>query len=288
VNRLTFQRAALFAACAACCLAARAADWSDTSIGYRWGNKFAEPFEGDSIPKSIFDFQHASGYKYGTNFFNVDMLLSSSKDPSAPGSSAGAQETYVVYRHMLDLGKVTGKNLGWGPIRGYGITAGFDYNAKTDAGYNSKKRMPLLGPTVQMEVPGFLNISVLELWESNAPYNDFTQTATPRYSYKPHPMLSLAFGINFNVGPVPLAYEGFAVYIASKGTNEFGGPTAPETNWDSQLMYDLSPVFGAGPKTFRVGYEYQFWKNKFGNPASGPAGDGAYAKTNMIRLDYHF
>jgi hypothetical protein len=29
--------------------------------------------------------------------------------------------------------------------------------------------MVVLGPTLEMDVPGFLNISLLQLWESNAP-----------------------------------------------------------------------------------------------------------------------
>jgi hypothetical protein len=61
---------------------AQAADWSDTYIGYRYGTKFAEPYESNDITKSIINFSHASGYKYGINFFNADILLSDSKDPA--------------------------------------------------------------------------------------------------------------------------------------------------------------------------------------------------------------
>ena len=39
---------------------------------------------------------------------------------------------------------------------------------------------------------------------------------------------------------------------------------------------------------FKVGLEYQYWKNKFGNNASGAAGSGAFAKTTMVRAEYHF
>jgi hypothetical protein len=54
-----------------------------------------------------------------------------------------------------------------------------------------------------------------------------------------------------------------------------------------QLMYDMSPVFNAGKGTFKVGLEYQYWKNKFGNDSGGAAGPGAFAKTPMIRFEYH-
>ena len=56
--------------------AAHAADWSDTSIGWRYGTRFAEPYGATDIHKNILSLTHVSGYKYGTNFFNADMLLS--------------------------------------------------------------------------------------------------------------------------------------------------------------------------------------------------------------------
>ena len=80
---------------------ATAATWSDTYIGYRYGTTFAEPFNNQDIKKNIFNLGHVSGYKYGTNFFNVDFLMSDSKDPSDFNSKDGAQEAYVVYRHTL-------------------------------------------------------------------------------------------------------------------------------------------------------------------------------------------
>jgi nucleoside-specific outer membrane channel protein Tsx len=283
--RQSFKRPIVFAALAACGLCAHAADWSDTSLGYRYGTQFREPFNPDDIKKNIFSLTHASGYKYGTNYFNADMLLSDSKDPSSANSTDGAHEAYVVYRHFLDIGKVSGKEFKFGPVRGWGLTAGFDWNTKTDAGYNSKKRLFVFGPTLQLDVPGFLSVSLLQMWESNAPYNTFTNTSTPRYSYKTHPMLNLAWGIG--IGSLPLSFEGYANFIASKGKNEFGGDTAAETNIDMQLMLDAGSLWGT-PKTFKIGLEYQYWKNKFGNNSSGPAGSGAFAKTPMIRAEYHF
>ncbi|CAN5241046.1 hypothetical protein BH11PSE10_BH11PSE10_01600 [soil metagenome] len=284
MTHVSMKRAAAVAVISATAFAsAHAADWSDTSIGYRYGTKFAEPFNSEDISKNILNLNHVSGYKYGSNFFNVDLLLSDKKDPSSATSKDGAHEVYIVYRHTLDMEKVLGTPFKFGPVRGVGLTAGFDANTKTDAGYNSKKRMLVLGPTLMFDVPGFLNVSLLLLKESNAPYNTFSGVATPRYDYKTHAMLTAAWGIPFNIG-IPLSFEGFANFIASKGNNEFGGGTAPETNIDAQLMYDLS----GGKNTFKLGFEYQYWRNKFGNNHAGPAGKGAFAKTPMIRAEYHF
>ncbi|MFA9216133.1 MAG: hypothetical protein ACEQSK_03410 [Sphingomonadaceae bacterium] len=280
-----FPRTALLALLAGCSLAAQAADWSDTSISYRYGTKYAEPFNNQDIAKHIVNFSSASGYKYGSNFFSADLLMSDSKDPSSVGAKSGAQEAYVLYRHTLDLGKVTSSNMAFGPVRGVGATFGFDWNSKTDAGYNSKKRMLVAGPTLMLDVPGFLNVSLLALRESNAPFNGFSNTSVNRYTYKTHAMLNAVWAIPFNIG-IPLSFEGFGNYIGTKGKNEFGGDTAAETNIDMQIMYDLGAATGNKPNTFKVGVEYQYWKNKFGNSDHG--NPGATAKTPMVRAEYHF
>lgn len=282
----TMQRAALAAALAAASLSASAADWSDTSIGYRFGTRFAEPFNPTDITKHVIDVQHASGYAYGTNFFNVDFLLSDKNDPSSAGATSGAHEAYIVYRHTLDFAKIGAARIAFGPVRSAGATLGFDANSKTDAGYNSKKRMLVAGPTLMLDVPGFMNVSLLAIWESNAPYSTFSHSATPRYRYDTHALLTAAWGIPFKVAGVPLSFAGYVNYIGAKGKNEFGGDSKPETNLDMQIMYDVSALAGAKPNTFKLGLEYQYWRNKFGNDARTIP--GATARTPMVRAEYHF
>ena len=266
-----------------------AADWSDLALSWRHGTRFAEPFNPQDIRKNIVGLTYVSGYRYGTNLLDADLLLPDQHDPQRFGSSTGAHEAYVVYRHTLDLGKLTERDLHLGPVRSLGLTAGFDWNSKQDAGYNSRKRMLVAGPTLMLDVPGFLNVSLLLLRESNRP------SASPgafdpgypgsRYRYRTHPMLNLVWGIPLGE---KTAFEGFANLIAAKGKSEVGADTAAETNIDLRLMYDLSQIAGAAPRTVRIGAQYQFWKNKFGNDHTGPAGSGAFARTPMIRAEYHF
>jgi hypothetical protein len=130
-------------------------------------------------------------------------------------------------------------------------------------------------------VPGFLSVSVLVLNESNAPVGH-----PSRYTYKTHAMLTGAWGIP--IGDSPFSFEGFMNVIAPKGDDEFGGKTKTEINFDGQVMLDVGRVVGGPKGTFKAGVEYQYWKNKFGNDSSGPAGSGAFAKTPMVRVEYHF
>ncbi|HAT33445.1 MAG TPA: outer envelope protein [Janthinobacterium sp.] len=278
----------LFAAAILCLSGgAHAADWSDTSISWRAGNDFREPFNPEDIKKNIFAFTHASGYKYGSNYLNVDLLISDSKDPGSLNQTSGATEAYVVYRNTVDIGKVRGSDIKFGPVRGLGATFGFDANTKNDVGYNSRKRMLVAGPTLMWDVPGFLTTSLLLLHESNAPSGAFApiSNVTGRYTYKLHPMLNAAWGIPLS----PLfAFEGFVNFIASKGKDEVGNDTGAETNLDMQVMYDVGAAVGHAKNTFRVGLEYQYWNNKFGNTAATTGGQGQRASTPMVRAEYHF
>jgi hypothetical protein len=245
----------------------QAESWSDTSIGYRYGTQFKEPYVngGGDISKNIFNIEHVGGYQYGTNFVNLDLLESDGKDHNA-------QEAYLVYRNIVEYGKVSGNKIGSGIVRDFGLTIGFDWNTKNDPGYASKKRMFVAGPTLMLNVPNFVNISLLLINESNEP-----KGVSGRYAYDTHPCLDIAWGIPLGG---KFSFDGYADFIASKGTNEFGGKTANETHVDVKVMYIID-----SKKSFRMGAGYEYWVNKFGNPSSVP---GSKAMTPMLRAEYHF
>jgi nucleoside-specific outer membrane channel protein Tsx len=267
-------------ACATLALSAQAADWSDTSLGLTYGSKFREPFNTSDISKNIYTLKHVSGDKYGQNFFAADLLQSNSKEALPGDTTGGAQETYVVYRRLFDLQKITGNSYAMGPAKGMGITAGFDWNTKNDA-YGSKKRMLVVGPTWMMDVKaGYVNVSLLALSESNAP------NGVSRYNYKTHFDLNVVWGVATGIDN--LGFEGYADYIGAKGANEFGDGTKPETHINASLMYDVSAALGAAKNTFKLGGGYEYWKNKFGNDYKGGAGTGAFAKTPFVKAEYHF
>ncbi|HAV35604.1 MAG TPA: outer envelope protein [Massilia sp.] len=269
-------------------LFASAADWSDTAISWRYGEKFREPFNPNDISKHIVALTHASAYKYGSNYFNADLMLSDSDDPGSLTQTSGAHEAYILYRHTLDIGKLRNEELRYGAVKGVGVTFGFDWNTKNDVGYNSRKHMLVLGPTLMWDVPGFLNTSILLIHESNAPSGAYPPISEvrDRYTYDVHPMLSLSWGIPIADG---WSFDGYLNFIAAKGKDEVGNPTAPETNLDMAIMYDIGTQLGQPKNRFRVGVEYQLWNNKFGNSdrTTRPA-YGNRASTLMVRAEYHF
>jgi hypothetical protein len=267
--------------------AAQALDWSDNPVSYRVGNAFREPFNPNEIKKNVFAFTHASGYKYGSNYFNLDLLNADSNDPRMLADDDGAQETYMVYRHTFDIGKISGRGMAFGAVRSAGVTLGMDLNTRHEFGYNSRKRMLLAGPTVMWDVPGFLNTSLLLLRESNAASGPFAPVSRMRgsYTYDVHPMLSASWSI-----PVTRlwSFDGNANLIASKGLDEVGNDTGPETNVEMQMMFDAGAALGGRKNMFRIGIEYQYWNNKFGNTSLSTAGQGFRPRTPSIRAEYHF
>ncbi len=267
MNKITACAAAALAALG---LQAHAAEWSDTAISLRHGSRFQEPFNGRAISKNIINLSNTTGTKSGISFVSVDLLNSDATDSKA-------QEAYVVYRYTWDLGRLAKRDFKYGPVKGLGLTAGFDWNTKNDPGYASRKQMLVLGPTLSFDVPGFLNVGVYALHESNQPVG-----VASRYTYDGHAMLGASWGIPFAAG---WTFDGYANWIGAKGRNEFGGPTAPEFNFDGWVLYDVGQHTGFEKGKLKAGLEYQYWRNKFGNPSNVP---GSLAKTPMVRVQYHF
>src|SRR5258706_11124765 len=101
-------------------------------------------------------------------------------------------------------------------------------------------------------VPGFLNLSLLALQESNAPQG------VSRYTYKTHGAFEVDWSTPPPVAAVPLVVEGDGLYIASKGSNEFGGITPAETPIDAQLMADVGAFTREGKNNLQVGIGYEY------------------------------
>ncbi len=129
-----------------CSVAAAAEDPGDTFIGYRYGTRFREPNNPQEITKDIVQFAHASNYRYGSNYLNVDYFKSDGNDPANGPGSGGAVEIYLTYRNQLQYGKLTGKPLAYGFIRDMALTTGFDLNTK-DTTLSPRKQVIVVGPT---------------------------------------------------------------------------------------------------------------------------------------------
>ncbi|MBF8222024.1 hypothetical protein [Halomonas sp. 328] len=258
---------------------ATAATWSDTSIGYRFGTEFTEPANDEDIQKHIISFTHASGYAYGQNFFNLDLLQSDRNDP-ANNSETGATEAYLAYRHQLHYGGVFGEALSFGPVRDVALTAGFDLNTKNTA-FAPRKRQFVVGPTLKFDLPrGFLDVSLFYSRE----WNNCGFCDPSRVVFDPYAQLNVAWGVPFDAGPVPMKFQGFFNLNTSKGEDGFGNDTTSERLLRTSLMVDVGQLAWGESNNLWAGVGYEHWRNKFGN-ADGPGVDTDAATFN---LEWHF
>lgn len=243
---------------AAACLAASttmAADWSDTEVQLLHGSKFNDngAFGGQKFAKDILTLQHASGYKYGRNFFFVDMLKSDSQD-----NNYG--EVYGEYYHTLSLSKVAGYDGSKSFLKDIGVTAGINYGAKNSA-FGANPKILLLGPTFDLAMPGFafFNVDVL-MYDDRSTHSGFGggyNCGSKKTTYQVTP----AWNLPFSIGPAKFSFEGFVDFIGSHGTCKEQVLTQPQLRWD------VGNHFGK-PGTVFLGIEYQYWKNKFGSAQS--------------------
>ena len=268
----------------------QAADWSDTFVGYRYGSDFHEPSNPKKVEKNIFQFTHSSGYSFGQNFVNLDIFKSDSADPTAGvGSTTGATEFYLTYRHQVHLGKLFNKNLAFGPVKEVAITAGVDLNSKNTA-FAPQKRLLVVGPTLKFDVPGFLDVSLLYGRESN--HCGLGAPACPKadITFDPQWILSAAWGIPFQTGPVPLKFQGFVNYIGAKGKDYANVDTSRETLMRTSLMVDVGQLVASKKNTVLVGVGYELWRNKFGNEktAKGVTKPGIDTDAVMLQAEWHF
>ena len=264
-------------------LPASAANWSDTYLGYQYSNQFRDPGVSGNEVKSRTELSGVYGWDYGTNFFDVNMLWASRKDPANTPSNYGKTmagvpgdtEVYVVYRSNFDLGKIFKTSMAFGPVREVDFTVGFDFDS-TDNYFASNKKFVVAGPQFGFNIKnGFWDLGVGVCREQN--YNGFIEQEV---DFKTTGVIWTAWSKSFDIG-TPMVWKGWDNYMGSKGNQtpsaapgsalDFPGanlnnPTKPETIMDTYLLFDVSKAFGRKAGAIFVGPGFEFWNNKFGAP----------------------
>ncbi|WP_085316556.1 hypothetical protein [Derxia lacustris] len=258
-----------------------AADWSDTFIGYTYGPQMRQPGSDEFVTKNIFTLQHVSGYKYGVNFFNVDMLKSDTNNPAkgptiGQPSKRGAQEVYVVYQNTLSFNSLTNsKSFTAGPIADLGLQLGFDFNSMNDT-FGAGLIKLIGGPKVTLAVPGLLQFGLLYYKEYNN--NGFSGQ---NVDFDAALRLSSVWSFNFDAG-LPSVIKGWATYTGQKGFN-----TLPETWFETSYLVDVGTLAGQ-PKTFYAGVGYQYINHKFGTNTHSTGIPGGKVSSPMFKFEAHF
>lgn len=265
---------------------ADALQWQDNSLSYTFSNRFTEPGIREKVDKHIVEYVHANGYRLGNNLLRAKVVQSNSDDPADSGDK-GATELYLVYRHLLSFGALSGRSLAIGPVRDFGLTAGFDLNRKNNT-FGPRKQLLVAGPTLVFDVPprSMLNLSLLVAHERNecnlppclAPGNK------RRFTFDPYPIVHLAWRFPLRIGRWDTRLEGFALKGFRRGDDYVGKPWADETLMRAAWLVDIGGPLVDRPDTIYAGIGYELWRNKFGS--SGLPGVDTDAPT--LQLKWHF
>jgi len=289
-------------------LPAQALDWSDNAFKFWWGPNFREPGVYDrladgtpdkakDIAKTTITFTHVSGDKWGGHFLNIDMLRSDKNDPAA-GSVQGATEFYAIYRRNFSLNKLTGGSTFTFPgVRDVIVEAGIDLSTK-NTGFAPHKVMPIVGPALSFDVPGFwhLGLYVNKEWNDNGfQHGKGTIFSGGSVDFDTTLTIGTAWGIG--LGSLPLSFEGFGSVNFPKGKDGFGNKTKTEILLQPKLVWAVGSVWGNAKAGYTLGVGYQYWSNKFGNdnglnlpgtgPFAGKQNTGSLASTPFVEAGIH-
>lgn len=212
--------------------AVQASEWSTTNVqllsghGYELGD--------DSM--TIMTFEHANGWKYGDNFFFVDV-----GNPFAPGTGY-----YAEFSPRVSFGKLFGKELKFGIVKDV-LLAGTQEMGED-------LRATLIGPGLALNLPKFAFADINFYYRKS--YRDWVPTQTDSGA-----QITIDWLLPFTLGGQKFAFEGFADYAwAEKGGSS---PKADNLIAAPRLLIDAGNWVGA-PGTLQIGVEYQIWHNKFG------------------------
>jgi len=254
--------------------AAIAADWSSSSIGYRYAPSQSEPGVSDKVSKNILTFTHVSGDKLGTNFFTIDLLKSNSVDP-ARGGGGGAQEGYGFYQRDFSLKALTGNTTGYGFAKDIKLVARGDAGTKNTA-FAPAPRKLRVGVSAAMPVSaGFWDIGIQAYKESN--HNGIVGK-TVHFDLAPALVTAWAIPVS-GIG----TFSGFVDVVGPKGKDGFGADTKTEILARTKFMFDIM-----GPKSgLTAGIGIEYWDNKFGNNNStASVKNSAKATTPLLLVEY--
>ena len=222
-----------------------AAEGSITEAHLAYGNLDIPTFAGGGDSDHlIYTLQHASGWKYGDNFFFADWL-----DAQDPGFQDF--DTYAEWYSNFSLGKIAGRKVGGGVVADIGLVWGFNWASDADV----KKYLP--GVRFALNLPGFA-VANLDI----TGYMDDSEGAASGGA----PREGDSFMVDFNfvrpfaIGESNFSIEGHIEYIG-KRDNEFGGTVE---SWIlAQPQFRWSPI-----DHLSLGLEYQYWLNNLGDGAT--------------------
>jgi hypothetical protein len=270
--------------------------WTDTYLSYRYLWQDVQPGTYRDVQENAVNLSHADGWKYGQNFFSLDVEQFTHQDPTniagtfgQPGpQSTGSGEFYGLFRSTFSGNKIFDtKSFAFGPVGDVGLEVGADWCAQNDA-FASNKKMIVVGPQFSIAMPkGFWDISIhaAHEWNTDGFYADGGSD-----NFNLVPEFETSWLYPFNLGPVPLKFTGYANVIAPKGHGS-GNVDSPGHTTEflahPKLMVDVGALAGGAPNKIDAGIGYEYWLHKFGD-MSTPQAPVPVQRAVFFEVGYHF
>ncbi|MEH6582953.1 MAG: nucleoside-binding protein [Halioglobus sp.] len=247
----------------------QAAIWSTTEAQFQYGD-LKKPFQGGGSESetggtSIITLQHASGWKYGDNFFFFDYLNYGNTDIDELEGSGRQTELYGEWYSNFSIGKMTGNDVSFLFVKDMGIIAGFNFAPEVNTNYY------LPGVRFSLDLPGFAFANL----DVTAYIQDSASDLGGGFGFKEDDsyMVDFNWALPFKIGNTSWSLEGHVEYIdgadmvaVQRGVGELFD--AKRESWvlaQPQLRMDLGEIMYGQEGQLFIGIEYQYWSNKLGD-----------------------
>lgn len=241
MNKLSMVSAGLLAISTAS--VSYGADWSRSEVHLQYGDlKNAFPqFGGEKeYSTTIVTLQHASGWKYGDNFYFVDHSTNETD-----------QTFYGEWYPTFSSQKIFDIEYG-GALKDIGFVAGFNAAPEVDI----LKYLP--GVSLSWNVPGFAFFKTMVTAYIDA--SKGTDVPKEDDSY----MIDIAWKYPFSVGNQDFDIQGHAEYITGRDFEDVDGERNSWILAQPQFRWNAGKTLFEEKDLFYLGIEYQYWKNKLG------------------------
>lgn len=241
-------------------LAGDLVQWQNNSLTYLYGQNFRV----NPGVQQTFTFEHADAWKYGDNFIFVDSIHYNGKgDPNN-----GRSSYYGEITPRFSMGKIFNRKFEFGPIKDVLVATTYEFGEGDTKAF-------LIGPGFDLSVPGF-DYFQLNFYKrfptTNRAGNNIWQI-TPVWSY------------TIPVGKSDILIDGYMDWVINNDNNATGTYHS-NLHFNPQVSYDLGKALDLGAKKLYVGFEYDYWKNKYGIESSGAFETNQDTASLMVK--YHF
>ncbi len=207
----------------------QAIDWSSSNVQLLYGGDFIFAEQG----RTTVTVEHAHGWKYGTNFFFVDMYHNN------------GFEIYAEVYSYLSLAKITGVDVSLGPIKDFSLAGGVNISNRP-AARNFQSYLVGISFDLGNQYFDYLQLDVMAYKDDSV--HSWGVQYTPVWSFP------------FAIGTTKFKFRGF-VDVKDANTNRYGNVSMLA---QPQLLLDVGDLAGWKSDVFYIGTEFSYWLNKFG------------------------